>query len=212
MTYKIVLADDHQFLTEGIESVLKSVPELDIIGSVHDGTELMKFLQKEIPALVIMDLNMPVMDGITALKLIKENYESIKVIILTNYHQPELVDELKILGANGFLVKNCKAEELKKCIRDVLAGNNYYLYTSPLPPKQDSNYYDDDFLKKYQLTPREVDIIKLVSKGMSSKEIAENLYLSEFTVQTHRRNIFKKLDIKNVAGLLNFVKKTGLIL
>ncbi len=210
MTHKIILADDHQFLMDGITAVLKDMQDVEIIAKATDGAEAVSLVQKYAPDLLIMDLNMPVLDGIEALKTLKQTHAAVKVIILTNYSHQELVEEVKQLGADGFLVKNSTSEELKKLISLVLKGEKVF------PVKEENpetiyRFFPDDFLKKYQLTPREVDIIVLINKEMSSREIAQHLFLSEFTVQTHRRNIFKKLDVKNVAGLINFSKQHNLM-
>ncbi|MEO7265562.1 MAG: response regulator transcription factor [Ferruginibacter sp.] len=211
MNYKIILADDHQFLMEGIASVLNDMPGVEVIARATDGSEAISLVQKHLPDLLIMDLNMPVLDGIEALKILKKSHTALKIIILTNYQQEELVEEVKQAGADGFLVKNSTAEELKKIIKLVLEG--YKIFPSETGNTENINdrLFPDDFLKKYQLTPRELDIIMLINKEMSSREIAQHLFLSEFTVQTHRRNIFKKIDVRNVAGLINFSKQHNLM-
>lgn len=211
MTYKIILADDHQFLMEGIASVLNDMQGVEVIARATDGSEAISLVQKLLPDLLIMDLNMPVLDGIETLKILKQRCPALKIIILTNYHQLELVEEVKMEGADGFLVKNSTAEELKKIIKLVLEGQKIFPDAPVNTANNNERFFADDFLKKYQLTPRELDIIMLINKEMSSREIAKHLFLSEFTVQTHRRNIFKKIDVKNVAGLINFSKQHNLI-
>jgi DNA-binding NarL/FixJ family response regulator len=211
MTHKIILADDHQFLMEGIASVLNDMPGVEVIARATDGSEAITLVQNHLPDLLIMDLNMPVLDGIEALKILKQKQPALKIIILTNYHQAELIEEVKLEGADGFLVKNSSAEELKKLIRLVLDGQKVFPAATGNTGNINERFFPDDFLKKYQLTPRELDIIMLINKEMSSKEIAQHLFLSEFTVQTHRRNIFKKIDVKNVAGLINFSKQHNLM-
>lgn len=211
MDYKIILADDHQFLMEGIAAVLKGMPGIEVLARAQDGGEAISLVQEHEPDLLIMDLNMPEVDGIEALKILKRIRPLVKIIILTNYNHQELIEEVRQLGADGFMAKNSTAEALKKLVTQVLDGQKVF---PSLNGKSDNNFerrFNDDFLKKYQLTPREVDIITLINKEMSSREIAQHLFLSEFTVQTHRRNIFRKLDVKNVAGLINFSKQHNLI-
>jgi DNA-binding NarL/FixJ family response regulator len=209
MKNKIILADDHPFLMEGIITVLKNIPDIEITATAQNGFELMNLVEKHRPGIVLLDLNMPGIDGMQCLKRIKASYANIKVLVLTNYSQPQLIEEVMQMEADGYLVKNSSASELKNAIAEIVKGNKYFPY-----PKQEllpaDSYFFDEFLKKYQLTKREVEIIQLVCKEMTTKEIANNLFLSELTINTHRRNIFKKLDIKNVAGLINFARQNQL--
>lgn len=211
MKYKIVLADDHRFLLDGITTVLKEMPAVEIVAIAYNGFELMEAVGRERPHLVITDLNMPGYDGMQCLQKIKTNYTGIKVLVLTNYTQPELVEEVKAMQADGFLNKNSTAAELTEAVEIILSGKKYFPAANEPEALSDDLYFMDDFLKKYQLTKREVGIIRMISREMSSKEIAAELCLSDLTINTHRRNIFRKLEIKNVAGLLNFAKEHMLL-
>jgi DNA-binding NarL/FixJ family response regulator len=210
MKTKVVLADDHQFLLEGIINVLKDVPDIEIAATAQNGFELVDLIEKHRPGLVILDLNMPGYDGLKCLKKIRSNYTNIKVLVLTNYNEVALIEEVIKMDGDGYLVKNSSASELKEAIQDILKGKKYF----PVRPVQKSlingSYFFDEFLKKYQLTKREVEIIRMICNEMSTKQIAQDLFLSEFTVNTHRRNIFKKLEIKNLAALMNFAIQNNL--
>lgn len=211
MTNKIILADDHQFLLDGIITVLKDLPGVEIVATAQNGFELMDAVVKEHPSLVILDLNMPGYDGMQCLQKIKANHPGVKVMILTNYNQPTLVEEVKKLKADGYLIKNSTAAELKVAVVKILSGEKHFPDVNELRKLPEDSYFFDDFLKKFQLTKREVDIIKLICDEMSSKEIASKLFLSELTINTHRRNILRKLEVKNVAGLVNFAKQNQLL-
>lgn len=211
MRKKVVLADDHQFLLDGIMTILKEMPSVEIVATAQNGFELMDVVARQKPELVILDLNMPGYDGLQCLKKIKNDFPQTKVLILTNYSQPELVEDVKQIGADGYLIKNSSAAELKAAVSSVLSGGKYYPSANELKSVADDSYFFDEFLKKYQLTKREVEIIRMVCREMSTKEIATHLYLSELTINTHRRNVFRKLDIKNVAGLMNFAKNNQLL-
>jgi DNA-binding NarL/FixJ family response regulator len=211
MSNKIVLADDHQFLLEGIMTILKDMPSVEIVATAQNGIELMDAVSKLKPSLVIMDLNMPGYDGLQCLQKIKDNYSGIKVLILSNYNQPELVEEVKKMQADGYLVKNSSAAQLKQTIETILSGAQYFPVASELKSLPDDSYFFDEFLKKYQLTKREVGIIRMICREMTTKEIAASLFLSELTINTHRRNILRKLEVKNVAGLMNFAKQNQLL-
>lgn len=208
---KVLLADDHQFLLEGIISILKDEPAFEIVATANNGFELMDAVAKHRPALVILDLNMPGYDGLQCLQKIKKNSPEIKVMILSNYSQPELVEEVKKMQADGYLIKNSSAETLKEAIAEILLGKKYFPAQHEMKPVADDSFFFDEFLKKYQLTKREVEIIKMVCQEMSTKEIAAALFLSDLTINTHRRNIFRKLELKNVAGLMNFAKQNQLL-
>jgi DNA-binding NarL/FixJ family response regulator len=211
MNYKIILADDHQFLLEGLKSVLTDIPSIEITATAQNGFELMDAVAQFLPHLVILDLNMPGYDGMQCLKKIKAGFGKIKVLVLTNYIQYELVEEIRKNGADGFLGKNSSAAELKEAIEFVLAGNKHFPAETVLKNEPEDSYFFDDFLKKYQLTKREVGIIQLICREMSTREIASELFLSELTINTHRRNILRKLEVKNVAGLVNFAKQNLLM-
>ncbi len=208
---KLVLADDHQFLLDGITSVLKGVDQLEIVATALNGYELMEIVALHNPDLVIQDLNMPGYDGLQCLQKIKEGFPATKVLVLTNYNQPELLEEVRKMQADGYMVKNSSAADLKDAIKRILAGEKYFPKDNSFHDLPGDSYFFDDFLKKYQLTKREVGIIRLICREKSSKEIAADLFLSELTVNTHRRNILRKLELKNVAGLVNFAKENQLL-
>lgn len=211
MNYKIVLADDHQFLLDGIAAVIKDIPSATIVATAQDGSDLMQEVEKHQPHLVILDLNMPRFDGLQCLQKIKTSFVETKVLVLTNYNQPELVEEVRNQNADGFMVKNSSAMELVEAITKILAGEKYYPAPRQLSNLSEDSPFFDDFLKKHQLTRREVTVIQMICQGMSSKEVANQLNLSELTINTHRRNILRKLDINNVAGLMNFAKQNQLL-
>ena len=208
---KIILADDHQLFIEGVRTVLEDVKEIEITATVHNGNDLMERVRNSNPDLVLLDLNMPKLDGLKCLQEIKRDKPHIKVLVLTNYSQPELVDEVKQLKADGFMVKNSTASELRQAVLRVLDGEKFFSEVQKPRVLDEGSYFFDDFLKKFKLTRREVDIIQLVCREFSSKQIAAQLHLSEFTVNTHRKNIQRKLNVKNVAGLVAFAKEHQLV-
>ena len=191
-------------------AILKDVPGVVMLPPVNNGKQLLTELQISQADLVILDLNMPELDGIKTLEIIKKQFPEIKVIVLTNYNQPQLIEEIKRLGAQGYLLKDTPSDILKTAICSVISGDLYFdEYKEPVT--QDNHFFTDDFMKKFQLTGREIEIIRMVCLGETSKEIGERLFISEFTVRTHRRNIMKKLEVKNLAGLLAFATTHGLV-
>jgi DNA-binding NarL/FixJ family response regulator len=208
---KIILADDHQLFIEGVKTVLEELPDIRIVATANNGLELMELMKTVDASLVVLDLNMPKLDGLKCLQEIKKTKPQTKVLVLTNYNQPELMNEVKELNADGFMVKNSSAPELKNAVLKILSGEKLFDNLQKTQVLDEGSYFFDDFLKKFKLTRREVDIIKLVCREFSSKQIAAELNLSEFTVSTHRKNIQRKLNIKNVAGLVAFAKEHQLV-
>lgn len=205
---KIFIADDHQLLIDGLTSFFKELDGFEVIGHANDGLVLLQEIATKVPDIILLDLNMPKMDGMTTLKNIKANYPNIKVIIISNYHQSQLIKETKDLGANGYVLKNGSKSDLLSAIETVNSGKMYF----PEEEEKTNNnsVFADEFMKKHQLTKREVEIIRLVCQELNSKEIAEKLFIAEFTVNTHRRNILSKLGIKNTPALINFAKQNGI--
>lgn len=206
---KLIIADDHQFLIEGLISVLSEVEGIILLEPVNDGKQLITSLRSNPADMVLLDLNMPNKDGIKTLEVLKREFSRIKIIVLTNYNQPQLVEKIKKLGADGYVLKSSASHVLKEAIFKVSHGESYFEQTL-ISETENNHYFIDDFMKKFQLTKREVEIIRMIEKEFTSKEIGDNLYISEFTVGTHRRNIMKKLEVKNVAGLMKIAQQFGI--
>jgi two-component system NarL family response regulator len=208
MPLKIVIADDHPMLIDGVKKLLEEMENVEVTDIAANGLQLISALRKTSADIVLLDLQMPKLDGIEALKIMKKDFPKLKIIVFTNYGQPRVVKEIKAAGADGFLLKSSGSAELKEAVAAVANGNTWFMDAEPELP--DSSVFVNDFMKKYQLTERETEIISKISKGLTTKEIALQLYLSEFTINTHRRNICRKLNIYTPVGLVNFAKEHGL--
>lgn len=206
----LIIADDHPMLLDGLSSLLEKIEGIRVVAKVHDGRELKDSLQFHHPDLILLDLNMPHINGIESLKFLSENYPGLKVVIISSYYQPELIRQIRNLGAKGFLPKSSSVHQLREAIETVVSGSYWYQEQEGLHADI-SPFFIDNFMKKYQLTKREVEIIRMITTGLTSKEIAEKLFVSEFTVNAHRRNISRKLDIHNPLGLLKFAREQGLL-
>ncbi|RAI98747.1 LuxR family two component transcriptional regulator [Chitinophaga skermanii] len=209
MQSRIIIADDHQLLIDGLMAVLREEGAWEILEPVNNGMQLLDRLANTPVDLVLLDLNMPQLDGIKTLGHLKREFPQVKILVITNYNQPQLMMSVEELGADGYMLKSTSATELKSAIRKILQGEKIF---TPLQEEQIpiASYFLDDFMKKYQLTKREVEIIKMISSEFTSKEIGQQLFISEFTVNTHRKNIMRKLEVKNMAGLMNFARVHGL--
>ena len=209
MPLRLIIADDHPLLVNGLISVLQEMEDVQVLEPAINGRQLLERLQKHPADIALVDLNMPLLDGIATLKILNKNFPAVKVIVFTNYHQPKLIQEIKNLGAKGYLLKTSNSVTLKEAISAVAAGKTYFgdEIKTPSIPSQ----FEDDFTRKYQITKREVEILRMIAKGCTTKQIGERLFVSEFTINAHRRNICRKLNIYTPVGLVNFAREHGLV-
>ena len=207
MPLKIIIADDHPLLVDGLKRMLEEMG-VQVSEPVGNGRQLLARLRGQVVDMVLLDLSMPQMDGLETLRVLQKEFPSLKVLVFTNYNQPKLWREVRSLGARGYLLKNCTAQVLKEAVLTVSDGGTWFDEEAAIPAED--GVFTDDFMKKYQITQREVEIIRKIAQGYTTKEIGEQLYVSEFTVNAHRRNICRKLDIYTPVGLVNFAKEHGL--
>lgn len=207
---KILIADDHPLLIGGLMQVLEEMDGVQVLEPVDNGRRLLARLQETSVDLVLLDLQMPQLDGLEALKILREQFPQLKVLIFTNYHQPKLIREARSGGAKGYLSKSCTSQVLKEAVAAVAGGGSWFIEEEELPIPRDKGSFIDDFMRKYQITSREVEILRKIAGGHTTKEISEQLFVSEFTVNAHRRNICRKLDIHTPAGLVSFAREQGL--
>lgn len=211
MRMRLLLADDHPLLLDGLRSVLADLPDVQLLPPVSNGHQLIDYLRVHPVDLLLLDLNMPKMDGLTALRQISRDFPAVRVIVFTSYNQPQRIREVQALGAAGYLLKTTDAPTLKKAVQQVWAGQLWFPTLSVIERNVPDASTDDTFLQKYQLTKREVEIIRQIVNGLTTKQIADTLCLSEFTVNAHRRNIARKLGIDTPVGLVNFAREQGLV-
>lgn len=209
MPLQIIIADDHPLIVEGIRMVLEEIKNIRLLKWVSNGRLLIDELSRATVDLVLLDLNMPKLNGIDCLKIIKADFPKVKVIVLTNYNQPELIKEIKESGAHGYLLKNDNTVHLKEAIEKVINGNTWFPVMNE-SLESSSVFFADGFMKKYQLTKRELEIIRMIVAGIPTRQIGERLFVSEFTINAHRRNICRKLNVHTPVGLINFAKEHGL--
>jgi len=203
----VLLTDDHQLIIDGLKSLLKDQEDINVSAEANNGREALRILSFLPINIVLMDIDMPVMNGIETLKEIKKQYPHVKVIILSMHNEAGMIKSLIDLGANGYLLKSCTQDEVVSAIRKVAAGQSCFstdvtmALLKPVYPEQ----------KTEILTERETEILKLIAAGFSNKEIGDKLFISHRTVDTHRTNLMKKLGVSNIAGLISFAIKNGII-
>jgi DNA-binding NarL/FixJ family response regulator len=201
----ILLADDHQIVREGLQAVLESTGKYLVKEEAENGSDVLKILENDKDFdVVVLDINMPEMDGITCAKNIKKDYPEIKVILLTMYSQKSFVDEILKLGIEGCLLKNNSGKQLKEAIERVSNGNLYYDHLKEFAGNQED-------IIQFKLSEREIEVIKLLADGLTSQQIAEKLFVSDHTIRTHRKNILKKTNLLNTSQLIQFAAKNKII-
>ncbi|MBN8567051.1 MAG: response regulator transcription factor [Flavobacteriales bacterium] len=212
---RIYLADDHQVLIDGILAVLKTNPKIEVVGYSLNGMNLVDTVHQKKADILIMDINMPQKDGIEVLKEFSDKGFSCKVIVLSSYDDFKLIKEVLKLGASGYLSKQCAGDSIMEAIESVAAGQDYFskniqekIFSSLTGNTSASENYE---ITNTLLTDRELEILKLISMEYSGKEISEELFISANTVETHRKNLIKKLNVKNTIGLVKYAIKHNLI-
>ena len=211
-TIRIVIVDDHQIIIDGLKSVIKNTNDIVVVGEANNGREAIRLLDILKVDVVLMDIDMPVMNGIEALKVIKTNSKSVRVIILSMHQEAIMIKNLIGIGADGYLLKNTNQDELIEAIRKVAGGKPCFSSGVTLSLLNETmNNSKNAGLQTEVLTDREIEIIKLIAEGFSNKEIGSKLFISHRTVDTHRTNLMKKLNTNNIAGLISFAIKNGLV-
>lgn len=212
MKTKILLVDDHKILRDGICSLLKGYDDIEVIGEAPDGKTALQMVNELLPDLVIMDISMPDMNGIDATRKIRNEHPDVKVIALSMHHDKQFVSEIFRAGVSGYLIKDSAFDELDHAIRVVMSGKTYInpqiaslvveslISQSSTPPPQSFSL----------LTEREREVLQLIAEGRSTKQIAYDLHVSSKTVESHRRQVMGKLNIRSVAELTKFAIREGL--
>ena len=215
-TTKILIVDDHEVVRDGLKNILTSLENISIAGEAGNGEDAVKMYSTLKPDIVIMDISMPGMNGIEATRVIKEKDPDARILILTMHDNQEYLNQIIRSGAKGFILKNTDKEELLDAVKTVAGGDNFF--SKDISKLIIDNYIrtaketeKGDAYKEVPLTKREIEILKLIASGYSNQEIANILYISYNTVDTHRKNIMHKLSIKNTAGLVRYAIEKGLI-
>lgn len=209
----IVIADDHVLIRDGIKALLQSIDEFEVVGEAADGEELIQLIDSLNPEIVLLDITMPKKTGIEVISEVKQYNHSVKFIMLSMHDNPEYVLKSVQAGALSYLLKNTDHEEIIKAVKAVSAGQKYFspdIYSIIL-----NGLANPDLIKGNQLsevlTKREKEILKEVSMGLSTKLIADKLCISVRTVETHRINLMKKMEVHNSAELIKKAMELNLI-
>jgi len=208
---RVHIADDHQILIDGISAVLKMKKEMEVVGYSLDGKQVIEWFKENETDVLVLDIGMPVLDGIEVIRSLKQENKLPPTVVLTSYNDVKLIKEVLKMGALGFVTKISAGESIIEAIKTVYSGEMFFSkdihqkIVNAFSGKELSQEKQSQYLK--ELTDREVEILKLIAREMSNKEIANTLFISTGTVETHKRNIMTKLGVKNVTGLGMYIAK-----
>lgn len=207
---RIILADDHDILTDGIESILNEAPHLQVVGKASSANAAEALVKKLGPDLLLTDISMGAVSGLDLTKRVLQQFPLTRVIVLTMHDDAQHITDMLQAGALGYLLKNVKQAELLTAIKQVMQGQQYIQQS--LAAQYNRFIQQQKQNKKNSLlTPREIEIIKLVAQEMTTAQISRQLFLSEHTVETHRKNIVRKTGAKTVIGIVNYAREKGLL-
>lgn len=205
----VVIVDDHKLFAQGLANILAEDKELNVKAIFNDGRSLIDYLKNNSAHIALIDLNMPQFDGKSTLLQLKSNDIKTKRIVLSMYAEDTLLKECIEIGIDAYLMKDVEPDGLIQTIKEVYNGT--YQFDESSVSKANINYsFKDDFINKYKLSKRELEIVNLIVGGLTNAKIAEKLFLSTFTVDTHRKNILQKLEVKNTAELVKMAFEQGI--
>ncbi len=212
---KVFIADDHPIVLQGVSCVLSNRPEFQVVGVATSGDELSQKMLLAKPNVLLLDLNMPGKDFYENITWVKANAPWVKILVYTSYHSPDLVRSLIHEGAAGYLPKTASPSEMSDAIQTVFSGEIHVSMVAhaqtDTSPAADHASLNDDFRKRLGLSRREQEILVLISHGLSSQRIGQTLYISKHTVETHRKNILRKLDFNSSTELVKFAVQQRLV-
>lgn len=210
--YSIIIADDHTLFRNGLRGLLNSCPEFNVIGEASDGRELLTLLEGDVPSVVLLDIDMPIMDGAEAAKCAIKSNPDIKIITLSMHSDEDYYFKMVSLGVKGFLLKSSSFDEVKMAITTVADGGSYFSQELLCDLVGSLKSIDKDCAECCEtLSQRELEILLLICSGLSNNEIADKLYISKRTVDKHRANILGKTNSKNTANLVVYSIKNQLV-
>jgi DNA-binding NarL/FixJ family response regulator len=212
---QVMVVDDHKMFVEGVQAIFSDSSHIQVVKTVHDGNEVMKSIENT-PNLdiILLDINLPNINGLELTKLISKKYPTIKILILSMYNNAEYIKEVLKEGASGYVLKNTDHEELLNAIQSVFAGNQFYSQSvtqtmmNSFAKKSQRNNTD---ILQVKISKREKEILSLIIKEHTAQEIANMLFISLHTVETHRSNLMSKLGVRNSAGLVRVALENNLV-
>lgn len=214
-TIKVLVADDHTMFVDGIDSILKDEKDIEVVGRCYDGPSVIEFLKKESADLVLLDVNLPEMNGIEVCKIVNKDFKDTKILAISMFNEESFVTEILNHGAEGYILKNTGREELLTAIRTVNDGKTYFskdvtqtIMKSLMKSRKASNS-TKGFIPK--ISRREKEVLKLIVEEFTTQEIAKELFISLKTVESHRSSLLAKMNARNTAGLVRITMENKLL-
>ena len=208
---RVAICDDHRLVIDGLLGLLASASDIDPVGTAINGAEAIYLLEHVKVDVLLMDLDMPEVDGREATRRVKAKWPAVKVLVLTMNDEPAVVRDLMALGADGYLLKTCGKDELLLAIRETFAGHKHFSGALMASLMEERTQTTSSSKLLQDLSEREIEVLAALAEGLGNKEIGEKLFISPRTVDTHRTNLMRKLDTHNVAGLVRIAIKAGLV-
>ncbi len=220
----VIITDDHQIFIEGLKVVLKKAEEIccTVVGEANTGSSLLKLLTRVEADLLLLDMSLPDMDGLEVLAQLKAQKSAMRVIVLSMYDEPKIIKAAFKAGVDGYLLKGNNIPELYKAIKTVMTGETFLsgglslshgisMHSRFMQEGRLTVSFDDRFLRKFNLTKRELEVFKLIGKAMNNKDISRELYISDQTVGVHRKNLMRKLGVGTTPGLIKIAFENNLM-
>ena len=212
MKHNLIIADDHKMFLDGLLSILKTESNYNILYTAKHGGHVQKYMtinKHEKIDLVITDVTMPEVDGIALNKWIKKTSSTVKTLVVSMHNTPDIIDELIESNVDGYLQKNAQKEEFLKAIETILSGEKYF--SKEIKDIYLKNKFEKNKDQEIKLTKREVEVISLIAEEYTTQEIADKLFLSKHTIESYRKNLITKLNVRNLAGLTKYAIKKGYV-
>ena len=211
---KVAIADDYRIYREGLKVSLSQDDKLDMIFEVDNGEDLLKNIESNKPDVIIMDLKMPIMDGMEATQQLRKKYQDIKVVVVSMYDDDKFIIHLMEIGANGYLFKNAEPDEIRKAIHSVYENGYYFndiVNKALLKKLVLKGNIKPSFNQNVELTERELQVLKLICEEKTAAEIGKEIFLSPRSVEGIRQRLIEKIGVRNTAGLVMFAAKNGMV-
>lgn len=204
---KVLIADDHNMFLEGLLSLLGGIPNVEVVASAHDGEDVLRQLKSTEVDLLLLDINMPKKTGIEVLAELKNKKSQVKIALLSMHNDRSTIEAAMKAGADAYLLKNSSRAQLETAINEVYAGKNYFV--DEVKDILISTFRSDNLSQEIRLTPREIEVLQLICEELTTAQIADRLFVSVNTVETHRKNLLSKTGAKNSVGLAKFAMQNG---
>jgi DNA-binding NarL/FixJ family response regulator len=211
MTTRLAITDDHEMVLKGIETMISNTPEIEVVGTYNNAHDTLKRISRDKPDILLLDINLPDINGINLCKQLLKNYPNLKIIALTNYEDTSFVKRILNNGAHGYLLKNTDRLELIEALKTVLSGEQYLQadIKKKLLFQSKGNSASNSLI--VNLTRREKEVLQAISEELTTQEISAKLFISPKTVETHRMNIMSKLGAKNSVGIIKIALEKHLL-